>query len=281
MANDPGSDYDPSAAGAPSPNSGATFSWTNFDSALWGGSQYDANIPVQNDRHQDYNDAGLYNKGGIPVSKQPQVPEIAPLGAIMQRLGTFRPEVLTRLQAKLQAAGFISPSARIQWGLPDDVTRDGFANLLTTTGRLTQSGVDKTWQEVLADAVTEGAPGKHPSAPTTSTHTTVLNAAQAHAAFEQTFRESVGRLPTDAETARFQKAFNDASAKNPETSVTTTDGAGNSTTTTSGGVDASQMAVEAARQNPDYANYQAVATYFPLMQRLLEQSNDVNTIGVK
>jgi hypothetical protein len=284
MAVDPGTspsgDYNPDSAGAASssPYAGASYSWTQFDSALWGGSLYDANIAVETDRQPNNMDTGLLNRGNVPFDKQPKYPVTAPLGSIVQQLSAYKPDVLTRLQAKLQASGFISPNARIQWGLPDDATRAGFTNLLVTTGRLTQSGVDKTWQEVLADAVVSG---KKANAPSTHTTTSVLNEQQAHAAFEQTFRESVGRLPTDAETARFRDAFNSAAAENPEVSTTTTNSAGNSHTTQSGGFDARQMAVDTARENPDYANYQAVATYFPLMQRLLEQTTDVNTIGVK
>lgn len=304
-----GGAYVPGGSGAVSPYGGsAVFGWSDFDSALWG-----PETPVQYGRHQEAkpvigpvpgqfierdaagNPIRPLDKNGKPVvgplPERPttgvNTPDVAAMPAILQRLTLMKPDELTRLQAKLKKAGYIGPNTHVQWGLPDDATKNAFAEVLMVTSRLTIAGTDKTWQEVLdesadpSDDVKKAMESAGISAKgNTSVNKDVyhLNYQQAKSAFESVFQDSIGRLPTADETRKFQSAFNVASDKNPTVTTTVTDAEGNSTTTHAGGVDAGQFTKDQVRENPDYANYQAVATYFPMLEQALGQVSDSHQI---
>ena len=137
--------------------------------------------------------------------------------------------------------------------------------------------------------------------PWTKTQTSVydLSPEDARASLEDTMTKMLGRAPTEEEIHDFINAAQTAAKKDPTTATATftpgdTGLSGDSSTQdTSGGVttqtdangttvidqhqgfsaqDVAQMAQNRAKNAPDYAEYQAVATYFPALQQMLGAS---------
>lgn len=77
---------------------------------------------------------------------------------------------------------------------------------------------------------------------------------------ESAFQEAIGRAPSADELARFQASLNAAEKQSP--TVSTSSG---TSSTTSGGVDASQFAKDTAELAPEYQSYQKATTYFDTM----------------
>lgn len=92
----------------------------------------------------------------------------------------------------------------------------------------------------------------------------------------------MGRAPEGHEAKALQAMLNAYADAHPSitTQTTSTDAQGNSTTTSKsqGGVtqqDVSQLAQESLQAKPEYASYQAAATYFPLLEQALGATANV------
>lgn len=146
--------------------------------------------------------------------------------------------------------------------------------------------------EKIGGAEDYGEPGAESPQPFTQTEKSVydLSPEDARAVLEQSIRQLVGRDPTEEEIEDFINAAQTKAMNNPATITRqfTPGGTGfegeSSSVTSSGGetvqqtadgtlvtrenpgfgdADVTRMAERAARSAPDYASYQAVATYFP------------------
>lgn len=178
------------------------------------------------------------------------------------------------------------------WYSLDQGTKDKFEAQAAKAGYNVQTFSDRDlgnlWASYAGQAANYNAAGKqmtlwdvlaldaktHQSLPpkvTTSTNTSynISNYQDTHALFMSAAQSLLGRAPTIAETKAFQKQLNAYQQANPSrtTQTTTTDATGNSTSTStsSGGTTAagmSDLAQQAAQQNPDYGSYQAATTYF-------------------
>lgn len=86
---------------------------------------------------------------------------------------------------------------------------------------------------------------------------------------KQSMSQMLGYEPDKAEFEDFLSVLHSEERDNPVLQTTHVDAEGNATTTQEGGVNAQQQAQEWVEDRPDYAEWQAVATYFPAMQQAL------------
>lgn len=179
-----------------------------------------------------------------------------------------------------------------QWYTMDQASKDKFEAQLAMAGYKTETFSDadlgNLWASYAGQAAAYNEQGRnltlwdvlamdaknHQTAkPVTTTHTdvstNVSNYQDTHALFMSAAQSLLGRAPTAAETKSFQKTLNAYQQANPTktTQTSTTDAMGNtsSTTSTSGGTTQAgltDLAQQAAQQNPDYGAYQAATTYF-------------------
>lgn len=98
----------------------------------------------------------------------------------------------------------------------------------------------------------------------------------AHGIFMTAAQQLLGRDPTKAEVASFQKALNAYEKANPTVTTQTTSYMGDTvtgqTSTTKGGVKEGArqlMAVEDVKADPEYGAYQAATTYFDAMMDMI------------
>jgi hypothetical protein len=98
--------------------------------------------------------------------------------------------------------------------------------------------------------------------PTTSVQKSVTQytAQQVKGLANQAFQEAIGREASADELTKFLNALNKAEKDSPRVTVSKPSGS-----TTSGGIDPQQLAVDTARDNPEFANYQKATTYFDTM----------------
>lgn len=120
-----------------------------------------------------------------------------------------------------------------------------------------------------------------PQEPKTVTRTDksvdIWNAEDARGLARQTLQQALGRDPTEAEYEDFVTALQTAQRNNPTISKTTThyDSEGIATSThtkTTGGLNEhgiNELATEQAQSAPDWAEWQAVGTYFPAVMQAL------------
>lgn len=94
---------------------------------------------------------------------------------------------------------------------------------------------------------------------------------EAEGVLRQVLSAALGRAPTGAELDNFTAQLNSAQRANPEINTSRYNAEGYLTSsTTTGGVDPGVRARHYAEQNPEYGAYQAVATYFPMLEQALE-----------
>lgn len=98
----------------------------------------------------------------------------------------------------------------------------------------------------------------------------------AHGIFLQAAQSLLGRDPTKAEIASFQKALNSYEKANPTVTTQTTNYMGDTvtgqTSTTKGGVKEGArqvMAMEDIKADPEYGAYQAATTYYDAMMEMI------------
>lgn len=200
----------------------------------------------------------------------------ATIGSLLERLSSMSGPEITILQQKLFAAGMYGtmPEERIAWGHPDLPTVSAFGDLLGDATR-DRSASDMPWQNYLdlrakdAKAATEAAGPKT----TTSRTVTNINATTAGAAL----RNLIGRNPTQSELDQFTASYNELAAKSPQVQTTTTDADGNQSTSTTGGVNPEEVARQAAGENPEYASYQAVATFMPALEKAMQADSGLGS----
>lgn len=89
---------------------------------------------------------------------------------------------------------------------------------------------------------------------TTATETTTLSDSDVRGLGEATFQSAVGRNPADGELGGM-------ATSTTATRTTTTDADGNTTSSVQNGANLDQLAIEYARSQDDYAEYQASTTY--------------------
>lgn len=117
----------------------------------------------------------------------------------------------------------------------------------------------------LSDATSEGAFFQGQQAvnqDTTSTSFQKFSKENASGNVEQVLQQTLGRNPTEDETAQMIAYLNTLADKNPIKVVTHTDDDGNTTQTQSGGFDAEQALRDEVEESPEYAQVQAATTYF-------------------
>jgi hypothetical protein len=97
-----------------------------------------------------------------------------------------------------------------------------------------------------------------------------------------TYKEFLGRASNPHEEQALQAALNAYAKAHPsiQTSTTHNDGQGNTTTTSKsrGGITSQgvgQLAQDSIQAKPEYASYQAAATYFPLLEQALGATANV------
>jgi len=111
----------------------------------------------------------------------------------------------------------------------------------------------------------------------TTTDTSLTSQADAAAIFRTAAQSLLGRAPTTEEINQFRANLNAQERSNPVTSTvtTTTNELGevtNTSRTSQGGVSAAaaaDMAKERAKENPEYASYQAASTYHNAMIQMI------------
>lgn len=175
---------------------------------------------------------------------------------------------------------------------PNDVLRSAIAYRLDAYGvnwdgnfDSFQSGIPKAMSKAAASASGAGtlASGYDPAdfpykKTTTSKSVDVLNPKDAKALTRAVLQQELGRDPTQGEYEDFLSALNAAEAENPDVSRTTTtyrldpvtEGpyvSKQRTVTTQGIGEAglSQVAYDKAQRNPNWAEWQAMGTYFPAL----------------
>lgn len=102
----------------------------------------------------------------------------------------------------------------------------------------------------------------------------VASPSEARLLIEQAYKARMGREPTEAEVRTLTASLQAAQRKNPSTTTTTAkyDAAGNMVSqdsSTSGGLDPQGFVDQQFDNNPDAAEHQAAATYFPLLMSSL------------
>lgn len=226
---------------------------------------------------------GLYGrdslKGPATQAGPPTlVLELATIQDVRQQIFNMDEAKLRELQKQLgvKPTGFADPATV---GVVDD--------FLGYVSDINASGVQKTWREVLADlsdkegsymnAVTGGGAGAEE--PFTGSRTTVdenvrtLSKTEARGYSEAAYAAALGRAPTRRERIALRAAFNARAENNPIVTTTTTDYdegiVTGSSSITDGGPDFAQMALNAARAEPGYAEHQAATTYFDAMMAAL------------
>lgn len=101
----------------------------------------------------------------------------------------------------------------------------------------------------------------------TSVQVDLSSASEAKSLIVQAFQQRMGRNPTDAEVRTLTNTLNDAQRANPINTTTTYSADGTtSSSVRSGGLDAGQYLDDKAMAMPDYAEYQAAATYMPAFE---------------
>lgn len=101
----------------------------------------------------------------------------------------------------------------------------------------------------------------------------IFSASQARGLIREVLQKELGRDPTEEEFQDFKDALQTEQQQNPTRTVQSTvyrdgDPVSQSTTST-GGIDPAQFALEQAQANPSWAEWQAVGTYFPAAMNAL------------
>lgn len=212
----------------------------------------------------------------------------ATVGAIIQALNGLSTKNRRDLQEKLIRAGFLPKNYSASGAMEKDFVRS-FAEMLTEFSRSNQ--IPKTdasgavegyvnWMSYLDSRAVdneqaEAKAKKKADAEANPPKVELINYNMAAPAYKEAFRAAVGRDPSDSEINAFVDSYNAKAKENPLTKkVEMVDGV--EVTSYEGGVSEDYMS-DQIEENADYANYQAVATYFPAMERILG-GNDLNLI---
>lgn len=137
--------------------------------------------------------------------------------------------------------------------------------------------VEQVIQSFMKRPVGDAEKDKPAEYTTTNTQTSLSDPTEAASLLDQTLKSRLGRAPTDAEKHSFLAALNAAQRANPTVTSTKytldpkTGGYNTTTGTTSGGVNAAEVADEFTKGNnkSEYGAYQAATTYFDAMMSAL------------
>lgn len=201
---------------------------------------------------------------------------------LLQTFDSFSHKEFTKLRNMMAAAGFVSPDAQ-----PVE-TRAAYASMLVN---MSQEGIALTPDDYLRNLIRMsgqnpnalGGSGKRKRWKTVNTQRTIyeLDSTDAKQMMVQAMQQYLGRDPTAEEIQDFKHAVNTEAADDPSVTRSTTQyrkGGKRSTTTRevldSGFTqsDAIQQSIDEAKESPDYGEYQAVSTYFPVVEDLLNAS---------
>lgn len=243
--------------GNPSGGVVATGAWDSSVQAYWG-------LPVS----EDTIDAGNILPDGSVQQGPYRAQHVTTVKAILAQLVGMNPQQRTLLQLKLEKTGLLKAGS-YSIGSADDETIKAFGDLLKETARHSiETDENVSWQTYLSRRSQLADDGKDPDAPRTTTQRTItsLDPGQAHEAL----RGLIGRAPTQAEIDKFSAAYNAAAKKHPRVTTNTVDKDGNQSSVTTGGFDTEAVALQAAGENPEYASYQAVATFMPALEKAMQ-----------
>jgi hypothetical protein len=135
-----------------------------------------------------------------------------------------------------------------KWSSPKDLW--DYAVSQTQDGQNVWSWFDKAMAVLAAggDPTGGGSSGGSSGGPRTTTSTSVqqFNEGDAEVSADGAMQDAVGRDASDAEVQAFLAAMNSAAAASPQTTTTTYDAEGNSSSTSSGGINPSAVAEDQA-----------------------------------
>lgn len=239
--------------------------WDDGRSALYGLTPAEAGIVVREDAVGQAN-ARAAEAGDTDVNAHDST--ASSIGALIQSLAAMSVSARKELQKRLVAAGNLPASYQISGALDKQLVA-GFADLLKESAQNSVADPNSSWADYLTEKIRNiEIEGNGPNSPKTSKSVRLLSMSEASPVFRDAFSAAVGRAPTDAEITKFVNAYN-AKAKATPTTETSQMVDGVSMTTTTGGIDPNEVAHDMVVENPDYANYQAVANYMPLLEKAL------------
>lgn len=165
--------------------------------------------------------------------------------------------------------------------LPADYTfdevRGAWETFVKEAERFTAAGRKITPWDVIAYYSGEkigggGSDEKGQARTQTSTQFHLSTPAEARGMLSQMLSNLIGRAPSDDEVDSFQEALNGEQRRNPTTTTVEYDEEGNSTSTTTGGMDAGAYAGEYAQGEEfesEAGTYQAATTYFNALREAI------------
>jgi hypothetical protein len=184
-------------------------------------------------------------------------------------------ENIARLQARLATAGLIGPKTKVRVGMADNATMSAYKALLTFANRYAISETDalamlESNPVINGDGSASGASSAPTTSTSTNTSTTNLTSLDAEQIANTAYQDALGANAAPKQQKALQAALQAYAGAHPNISKTTstrdpTTGNTDSSTTSSGGVDAgglAQVAQNQAMAAPDYAEVQAATTYF-------------------
>lgn len=247
-------------AGASAP--AAASGWNDTYQAVFGINAAEAGIPAKEDAWGQTN-ARVAEAGGTDVRAYDST--ATTVGALIQSLASMTVSARKELQKRLVASGNLPQTYQVAGALDKQMVA-GFADLLKESAANSVVNPNSSWSDYLTEKIRSIEVDA--ATPKVSKSVRLLSMSEASPVFRDAFSAAVGRAPTDAEISKFVNAYNAKAKSSPVTETSQMTG-GVQTTTTMGGVDPGQVAHDMAVENPDYANYQAVATYMPLLEKAL------------
>ena len=197
-------------------------------------------------------------------------------------------ESLARLQGQLAQVGLISKGSKFRVGVPDPTTMSAYTKLLAVANNYAISDTQaldflKTNPQVSikADGSVGPAADTTSTEPSTTTQTSTSTASftglDARTAAMSAFQSALGRDAKPKAIKALHKALNAYAAANPSVTDTTSttdpvSGHTDSKSVQHGGIDAGgvqQIAQDAARAAPDFAETQAATQYMPALLRAI------------
>lgn len=179
--------------------------------------------------------------------------------------GATLDEVATAYESLLkEAAGRFASGQLVS---PDDILETNIRYNLHRFGA-NETAPESSWWKTLTKTQQEPEPFSGTKV-SKNVIRDIYSASEARNLARQTLQNALGRDPTQAEYEDFVSALQTEQREHPVRQTTRTkykDGEVVRTNTTSrGGVDVQQFAYEEARDNPGYAEWQAVGTYLPVV----------------
>jgi hypothetical protein len=252
--------------------------WTNDALAYWGlplsggvepglASQRDVAMAARDEKPLDR--MSTVYRPGAPMQQG------VTAKAILESLVRMSQAERALVQSKLVAAGFLKEKSYSP-GAADDQTINAMAGMLGEAARFALTrGEVISWQQYLSDRAVGGdgsgdvVEKAKDGTTSQSMQATLLTVEGVRGSFTATFRDMIGREPTPEEIQNFVDAYNAEVRANPPKRIGEMGDDGTEFVTIEGTTDPAAFAEEHIQENPDYAQYQAVATYVPALEELL------------